>query len=122
MITWLVIADTYYGEVNVANMGSDYAFLRGNLMALFVSPMVDIPISLMAPQNYDWAKLRAETDGVSSDSFALPLLSYRDLLLLPVSPHLLFLSCCRCAFPSSLSGSYACDRLLCWTQESMPLA
>ncbi|EKX42116.1 hypothetical protein GUITHDRAFT_74268, partial [Guillardia theta CCMP2712] len=39
MITWLVIADTYYGEVNVANMGSDYAFLGGNLMALFISPM-----------------------------------------------------------------------------------
>jgi hypothetical protein len=50
------------GEVTVESLGLLNAQLAGNCASLFGSIFVTIPISLIWPQNYDWAELRKATD------------------------------------------------------------
>jgi len=50
--------------VNVDTLGAIGPLLAGNLCALIGSPFLAISISLMSPQNFDWAILRRETDGM----------------------------------------------------------
>ena len=71
IIAWLVQAkrtskslgwNNGQGEVTVESLGLLNAQLAGNCASLFGSIFVTIPISLIWPQNYDWAELRRATD------------------------------------------------------------
>jgi hypothetical protein len=50
------------GTINVATLGNDFAMLTGNVLALFVSPLICVIVSYIAPQNYDWEDLRKVTE------------------------------------------------------------
>jgi SSS family transporter len=79
IIAWLVQAKSTSkslgwnngeGEVTVESLGLLNAQLAGNCASLFGSIFVTIPISLIWPQNYDWAQLRIATDGNIIDAAA----------------------------------------------------
>lgn len=64
MIGWLSVASAEGdGKINVATLGNSFAFLTGNLLALFVSPMICIGYSLVFPQEgFEWEDLKKTTD------------------------------------------------------------
>jgi urea-proton symporter len=67
VITWLVTAQSLSGEITLESTGADYPMLAGNLVAIFLSAIITAGVSLMAPQNFDWAILKeipvVEQDG-----------------------------------------------------------
>lgn len=63
MITWIAIAaDVGGGEVSVVTLGNENAFLGGNIVALFISPLIAVLLSMPNPQNYDWDQLTKITE------------------------------------------------------------
>lgn len=59
LIAWLVEAQVYYGEITLASTGSNYATLAGCLAALMTGLIVSVVVTLIKPDNYDWASTRA---------------------------------------------------------------
>lgn len=57
VIAWVCTAQGLYGKVTIATLGSDYAMLAGNLVAICLSGIICVAISLVKPQNFDWAKM-----------------------------------------------------------------
>eukprot|EP00960_Hanusia_phi_P044496 756670-Hanusia_phi.AAC.12 len=61
-IGWFSVAASLNGGViNVDTLGGNYPMLTGNLLALCVSPIICVIVSLMNPQNYDWKELEEKT-------------------------------------------------------------
>jgi Na+/proline symporter len=58
VITWCAVAKGLTGEVTIDTLGGDLPMLAGNLVAIFLSGIVCIVISLIAPQNYDWSLMK----------------------------------------------------------------
>eukprot|EP00775_Hariotina_reticulata_P003269 gene3269-3546_t len=58
IITWCVVAKALAGEVTIATLGGDFPMLAGNVVAIGLSAVVCIGVSLVKPQNYDWALMK----------------------------------------------------------------
>lgn len=61
MAAWFLTAWKVFGEVSVATTGQTYPQLAGNLGGLIVSGLVCFIWSLLSPENYDFAEMRAKT-------------------------------------------------------------
>ncbi|KAL1303090.1 hypothetical protein AAFC00_006533 [Neodothiora populina] len=59
LIAWLVVADQYFGAINVETTGTEYATLAGNLAAIMTGLIVTVVVSLIKPQNFDWEITRS---------------------------------------------------------------
>ena len=55
VITWMCTAKGLYGAVTVDTLGSDYAMLAGNLVAICLSGIICVVVTLIKPDDYDWA-------------------------------------------------------------------
>ena len=53
MLSWVLCAQRL-GSVTVDTLGDDFSMLVGNVVALFVPPLVAYVISLCKPQRFDW--------------------------------------------------------------------
>jgi len=71
MIGWLSVASSTIvcgplglpvGTINVATLGNDFAMLTGNVLALFVSPVVTCILVFFFPQDYNWEDLNKVTE------------------------------------------------------------
>jgi hypothetical protein len=71
MIGWLSVASSRIicdplklpvGTINVETLGSDFAMLTGNVLALFVSPLVTCILVCFFPQDYNWEDLNKTTE------------------------------------------------------------
>jgi Na+/proline symporter len=58
IIAWLVTAQQYFGELTIASTGHEYSTLAGNMAAIFTGLIVTLVVSLIKPQNFDWAITR----------------------------------------------------------------
>lgn len=59
LIAWLVTAKQYFGTLTVDSTGQEYSTLAGNLAAIMTGLIVTVVVSLIKPQNFDWAITRA---------------------------------------------------------------
>jgi Na+/proline symporter len=66
VITWVCTAKGLTGEVTIDTLGGDYPMLAGNLVAILLSGLICTVVSLIKPQNFDWANL-AEIPLVEED-------------------------------------------------------
>lgn len=66
IIAWLVTAQQYFGELTIASTGHEYSTLAGNMAAIFTGLIVTVIVSLIKPQNFDWAITR----GINSPAVA----------------------------------------------------
>jgi Na+/proline symporter len=66
MLGWCLCAhgqlNPQFGKVNVDSLGDDFSMLTGNLIALLLSPVITVCVSLARPQNFDWRLLRERTE------------------------------------------------------------
>lgn len=46
------------GAVTIDTLGGDFPMLAGNVVAIALSALVCIVVSLIKPQNYDWALMK----------------------------------------------------------------
>jgi len=58
IITWIVTAKGLTGAVTIETLGGDFPMLAGNVVAIGLSALVCIGVSLVRPQNYDWALMK----------------------------------------------------------------
>ena len=56
---WLAVAKVYFGELTIATTGTEYATLAGNLAAVASGLILTVAVSLIKPQNFDWAITRS---------------------------------------------------------------
>eukprot|EP00882_Tetradesmus_deserticola_P003386 GHRQ01003582.1.p1 GENE.GHRQ01003582.1~~GHRQ01003582.1.p1 ORF type:complete len:665 (+),score=225.71 GHRQ01003582.1:267-2261(+) len=70
LITWIVVAKSTTGELTIATLGGDFPMLAGNVVAIGLSGLVCVVISLIKPQNYDWALMK-EIPTIEDDSNAM---------------------------------------------------
>ena len=63
MLSWILCARRL-GAVTVETLGDDYSMLIGNVVALFVSPIIAIGVSMLAPQRFEWHLLRERTEAM----------------------------------------------------------
>ncbi|CAD0106950.1 unnamed protein product [Aureobasidium uvarum] len=61
---WLAVAKVYFGELTIASTGTEYATLAGNLAAIMSGLILTVVVSLIKPQNFDWAITR----GINAES------------------------------------------------------
>ena len=66
IVAWLVTAQQYFGELTIASTGHEYSTLAGNMAAIFTGLIVTVVVSLIKPQNFDWAITR----GINSPAVA----------------------------------------------------
>lgn len=68
VISWLVTAKAYYGELTIESTGSPYPTLAGNSSSFMVGLIVSVGVSYIKPDDFDWAITRAinseTTDGM----------------------------------------------------------
>ncbi|KAH0351698.1 solute symporter family transporter, partial [Aureobasidium melanogenum] len=63
---WLAVAKVYFGELTIATTGTEYATLAGNLGAVASGLILTVAVSLIKPQNFDWAITRSiNAEGVT---------------------------------------------------------
>jgi hypothetical protein len=67
VITWLCIAGTQGGSIDIATTGLLYAQLGGNCVAIGASIVISVLISCLMPQNYDWSKMNEGIKLVGGD-------------------------------------------------------
>merc|ERR1712072_77088 len=60
VITWLVTAASLYDEVSKETTGKLYAQLAGNCVALGLSFILCVSLSLLFPQNYDFSEMNGK--------------------------------------------------------------
>ncbi|KAE8220752.1 hypothetical protein CF319_g5772 [Tilletia indica] len=74
IMSWLVTAQSLFGELTVDSTGADYPVLVGNLVAIMVPILILVPASYIWPDNYDWSETRAiqAPDELDLDSPAEP--------------------------------------------------
>jgi Na+/proline symporter len=58
IVTWCVTAKAMTGSVTIDTLGGDYPMLAGNVVAIVLSALVCVVVSLIKPQNYDWAMMK----------------------------------------------------------------
>jgi uncharacterized sodium:solute symporter family permease YidK len=58
VITWVVTAKGLSGSLTIATLGGDFPMLAGNVVAIGLSGLICIVVSLIKPQNYDWALMK----------------------------------------------------------------
>ncbi|KAK5134039.1 hypothetical protein LTR08_007044 [Meristemomyces frigidus] len=58
LTAWLVTAYQYFGEITITSTGTEYATLAGNLAAIMTGLIVTVVVSVIRPQNFDWAITR----------------------------------------------------------------
>ncbi|GBF99241.1 urea-proton symporter-like [Raphidocelis subcapitata] len=58
VIAWMCTAKGLSGKITIDTLGSDYAMLAGNLVAICLSGIICVVMSYMSPQNYNWAEMR----------------------------------------------------------------
>jgi hypothetical protein len=46
------------GKITIDTLGSDYAMLAGNVVAIFAGGLICVLVSYMNPQNYNWTDMR----------------------------------------------------------------
>lgn len=56
--------------LTIASLGGDFPMLAGNVVAIGFSGLVCIVVSLIKPQNYDWALMK-EIPMIEEDSHAI---------------------------------------------------
>lgn len=56
---WLAEAKSYYGVLTVSTTGMEYPTLAGNLAAILTGLIVTVVVSLIKPDDFDWAVTRA---------------------------------------------------------------
>lgn len=56
---WLVTAKAYYGEITIETTGSPYPTLAGNSASFTVGLIVSFLVSIVKPDDFDWAITRA---------------------------------------------------------------
>lgn len=56
---WLAVAKVYFGEITISSTGTEYATLAGNLGAVASGLILTVAVSLIKPQNFDWAITRS---------------------------------------------------------------
>lgn len=59
LMTWLVVAKTYYGEINIETTGASYPTLAGNVSSFMMGLIVSVGVSLWKPDDFDWEITRA---------------------------------------------------------------
>ena len=59
IMAWMVTTQCLYSKITVDTTGMEYPNLAGNLVSLCVSTIVTVVLSLIWPQNYDFAETRA---------------------------------------------------------------
>ncbi|KAJ4387432.1 hypothetical protein N0V93_008024 [Gnomoniopsis smithogilvyi] len=68
IISWLVTAKAYYGELTIETTGSPYPTLAGNSASFMVGLIVSFVVSIIKPDDFDWSITRAinqdTSDGV----------------------------------------------------------
>jgi len=73
-ITWLVVAYGLYGEITLTSTGANMPMLSGNLVSLLSPFFITVPISYMAPQDFDFASTKAIE--IASDEQAVTVMEY----------------------------------------------
>lgn len=88
---------TSTGVLTIDSLGGDFPMLAGNVVAIGFSGLVCVVLSLIKPQNYDWALMK-EIPMIESDENAF---------IGAVSAHCLCLLCWRvpCCLQSAYSSS-----------------
>lgn len=73
IIAWLVTAQRYFGELTIASTGHEYSTLAGNMAAIFTGLIVTVVVSLVKPQNFDWAITRGINSPPVTDLASAPV-------------------------------------------------
>lgn len=73
IIAWLVTAQRYFGELTIASTGHEYSTLAGNMAAIFTGLIVTVVVSLIKPQNFDWAITRGINSPPVTDLASAPV-------------------------------------------------
>lgn len=58
ILTWVLTAKGLTGVVTIDSLGGDFPMLAGNVVAIGLSAVVCIVVSLIKPQNFDWALMK----------------------------------------------------------------
>ncbi|GBF91893.1 urea active transporter [Raphidocelis subcapitata] len=58
LAAWICVAKFTLGKITIDTLGSDYAMLAGNVVAIFAGGLICVAVSWMNPQNYNWAEMR----------------------------------------------------------------
>lgn len=69
VITWICVAKAQSGVLTIDSLGGDFPMLAGNVVAIGFSGLVCVVVSLIKPQNYDWALMK-EIPMIESDENA----------------------------------------------------
>jgi len=69
VITWMCVAKAQTGVITIDSLGGDFPMLAGNVVAIGFSGLVCVVLSLIKPQNYDWALMK-EIPMIESDENA----------------------------------------------------
>jgi urea-proton symporter len=67
LMTWLVTCQGYYGSITIDNLGGNYPMLAGNLVSFIMGGVICAVISLIKPQNYDFARMKEEIGTIADD-------------------------------------------------------
>uniref|UniRef100_A0A383W3Q7 Urea active transporter n=1 Tax=Tetradesmus obliquus TaxID=3088 RepID=A0A383W3Q7_TETOB len=70
IITWIAVAKSMTGVLTIDSLGGDFPMLAGNVVAIGFSGLLCVVISLLKPQNYDWALMK-EIPTIEDDSNAM---------------------------------------------------
>lgn len=70
IITWLAVAKSMTGVLTIDSLGGDFPMLAGNVVAIGFSGLLCVVISLIKPQNYDWALMK-EIPTIEDDANAM---------------------------------------------------
>lgn len=54
---WILTAWGLTGKVTVDSLGGDYPMLAGNLVAIFLGGLICVVVSLVKPDDYNWAEM-----------------------------------------------------------------
>ena len=57
IIAWVLVATGLTGKVTIDTLGGDYPMLAGNLVAIFMGGIICVIVSLIKPQDYNWADM-----------------------------------------------------------------
>jgi hypothetical protein len=58
LMSWLVFAKVYYGEITYDTTFEDYTMLTGNIVSLMMGLIITVVWSLIAPEDYDFVSMR----------------------------------------------------------------
>lgn len=71
ILAWLITAHSLFGELTIASTGHEYSTLAGNMAAVLTGLIVTVVVSLIKPQNFDWAITRG-INSATANALASP--------------------------------------------------